>query len=144
MSNFAKPGYECRHNLIYWDDAPYLGFGAAAHSSAQGQGVWLRWSNTESIPEYLRKLRSGKLPTAETLHIDRREEMFEVIMLGLRKVRGVPRQTFLDRFGVFLEKAFPDAWLNVQSNGWWADDYARYALTEQGMDHLNTALCYFR
>lgn len=144
VSNFAKPGYECRHNLIYWDDTPYLGFGVAAHSSVRGEGEWLRWSNTESIPEYLRKLCRGRLPTAETLHIDRKEEMFEVIMLGLRKVRGIPRQAFLNRFGLPLEKAFPDAWLNVQANGWWAEDPARYALTEQGMDHLNTALCYFR
>ena len=144
VSNFARPGFECRHNLIYWDDAPYLGFGVAAHSSAPGAGEWLRWSNTESISEYLRKLRRGRLPTAETLHIDPREEMFEVVMLGLRKVKGIPRQAFLDRFGLPLEKAFPDAWLNVQANGWWSDDPARYALTEQGMDHLNTALCYFR
>lgn len=144
VSNFAQPGHECCHNLIYWDDAPYLGFGVAAHSSARGQGTWLRWSNTESIQEYLRKLRRNRLPTAETLRIDRREEMFEVVMLGLRKVRGIPRQAFLDRFGLPLEKVFPDAWLNVQANGWWAEDPARYALTEQGMDHLNTALCYFR
>ena len=144
VSNFAQPGFECKHNLIYWDDAPYLGFGVAAHSSARVEGEWLRWSNTESIPEYLRKLRRGKLPTAETLHIDRKEEMFEVIMLGLRKVKGIPRQAFLDRFGEPLEKVFPDAWLNVQANGWWADSPTHYALTEQGMDHLNTALCYFR
>ncbi len=144
VSNFAKPGFACKHNLIYWDDAPYLGFGVAAHSSAPGEGEWLRWSNTESIPEYLRKLKRGKLPTAETLHINPREEMFEVVMLGLRKVCGIPRQAFLDRFGLPLEKAFPDAWLNVQASGWWADDPARYALTDQGMDHLNTALCYFR
>lgn len=144
VSNFARPGFACRHNLIYWDDAPYLGFGVAAHSSARGEEEWLRWSNTESIPEYLRKLRRNRLPTAETLHIDGREEMFEMVMLGLRKVAGIPRQAFLDRFGVPLEKTFPDACLNVQANGWWVDDYDRYALTEQGMDHLNTALCYFR
>ena len=144
VSNFAKPHFECRHNLIYWDDAPYLGFGVAAHSSAQGQGEWLRWSNTESIQVYLRKLRRNRLPTADTLHIDRREEMFEVVMLGLRKVRGIPRRAFLDRFGISLEQAFPDAWMNVQSNGWWQDDPARYALTAQGMDYLNTALCYFK
>ena len=144
VSNFAKPGYACRHNLIYWNDEPYLGFGVAAHSSAKGEGEWLRWSNTESISAYLRKLKRGRLPTADTIHIDDREEMFEVIMLGLRKVRGIPRQAFLNRFGLPLEKAFPDAWLNVQANGWWADDDTRYALTEQGMDHLNTALCYFR
>ena len=144
VSNFAKPGCACRHNLIYWNDEPYLGFGVAAHSSARGEGEWLRWSNTESIPAYLRKLKRGKLPIAETLHIDRREEMFEVIMLGLRKVAGIPRQTFLDRFGLPLEKAYPDAWLNVQSNGWWLDSPTHYALTPQGMDHLNAALCYFR
>ena len=144
VSNFAKPGRECRHNLIYWNDEPYLGFGVAAHSSARGKGDWLRWSNTESIPTYLKKLQRGRLPTAETLHIDKKEEMFEVIMLGLRKVKGIPRQAFLDRFGLSMEKAFPEAWLTVQANGWWADDHARYALTPQGMDHLNTALCYFR
>lgn len=144
VSNFARPGYECRHNLIYWNDEPYLGFGVAAHSSARGQGEWLRWSNTDSIPEYLRKLKRGRLPTAETLHIDKKEEMFEVVMLGLRKVHGIPRQAFSERFGVPLEKAFPDAWLNVQASGWWQDDPTRYALTAQGMDYLNTALCYFR
>ena len=78
------------------------------------------------------------------MHIDRKEEMFEVIMLGLRKVKGIPRQAFLDRFGLTMKQAFPEAWLTVQANGWWADDHARYALTPQGMDHLNTALCYFR
>ena len=144
VSNFARPGYACRHNLIYWNDEPYLGFGVAAHSSAKGEGEWLRWSNTESIPEYLRKLRRGKLPTAETLHISKKEEMFELVMLGLRKVAGIPRGAFLDRFGLTMEQAFPDAWLNVQANGWWIDDHTRYALTPQGMDHLNTALCYFR
>ena len=144
VSNFAKPGYECRHNLIYWDDAPYLGFGVAAHSSSPGNGEWLRWSNTESIQEYLRKLRSGRLPTAETLHIDKKEEMFEVIMLGLRKVKGIPRPAFYDRFGMTLEKALPEAWLEIQSHGWWADDPCSYSLTEQGMDYLNTALCFFR
>lgn len=144
VSNFARPGYACRHNLIYWDDEPYLGFGVAAHSSARGKGEWLRWSNTESIPAYLKKLQRGRLPTAETLYIDRKEEMFEVVMLGLRKVAGIPRQAFLDRFGLTLEQAFPEAFLNVQSNGWWADGDERYALTPQGMDYLNTALCYFR
>ena len=70
--------------------------------------------------------------------------MFEVVMLGLRKVSGIPRQAFLDRFGMTLEKAFPEAFLNVQANGWWADSLTHYALTPQGMDQLNTALCYFR
>ena len=144
VSNFAKPGKECRHNLIYWNDEPYLGFGVAAHSSARGKGEWLRWANTESIPTYLKKLQRSKLPTAETFHVDRREEMFETVMLGLRKVQGIPKKAFLDRFGIPLEKAFPDAWLNVQSNGWWQDDLTHYALTAQGMDHLNAALCYFR
>jgi len=144
VSNFAQPGYECRHNLIYWNDEPYLGFGVAAHSSARGRGMWRRWSNVESIPTYLKRLQRGRLPTAETLRIDKKEEMFEVIMLGLRKVEGIPRQTFLDRFGLPLEQAFPEAFLEVQANGWWADSPARYALTKQGMDHLNTALCYFR
>ena len=67
-----------------------------------------------------------------------------MVMLGLRKVAGIPRQAFLDRFGMPLEKAFPDAFLNVQANGWWRDDFDCYALTAQGMDQLNTALCYFR
>lgn len=144
VSNFARPGYACRHNLIYWNDEPYLGFGVAAHSSAKGEGEWLRWSNTESIQTYLRKLKRNKLPAADILHINMKEEMFEVVMLGLRKVQGIPRQAFLDRFGMTLERAFPEAFLNVQSSGWWADSPTHYALTHQGMDQLNTALCCFR
>ncbi len=144
VSNFARPGYACRHNLIYWNDEPYLGFGVAAHSSAKGEGEWLRWSNTESIQTYLRKLKRNKLPAADILHINMKEEMFEVVMLGLRKVQGIPRQAFLDRFGMTLERAFPEAFLNVQSSGWWADSPTHYALTHQGMDQLNTVLCCFR
>ena len=80
----------------------------------------------------------------------------EILMDGIRETFHISPFLLLPPLIVILAIAFkipaipgitlgfPDAWLNVQSNGWWADDYARYALTEQGMDHLNTALCYFR
>ena len=56
VSNFAKPGYECRHNLIYWHNEPYLGIGVAAHSSMVEDGFWVRFSNESSIPAYFKKL----------------------------------------------------------------------------------------
>lgn len=144
VSNFAKPGYACRHNLSYWDHAPYLGFGVAAHSSAKGKGEWLRWSNTESIPSYIKKLQKDKLPRQETLHIDKKEEAFEVVMLGLRKVAGIDKKAFIDRFGLTMEQAFPEAYVDIQCRGWWKDTDTHYRLTPKGMDYLNTALCYFR
>jgi oxygen-independent coproporphyrinogen-3 oxidase len=80
ISNFAKPGYRCRHNLTYWEHGEYLGFGPSAHSFRSPR----RWWNVANIRTYLEKISAGEVPVAggETLGPD---ELFEEkVLLGLR------------------------------------------------------------
>jgi oxygen-independent coproporphyrinogen-3 oxidase len=76
ISNFARPGFESRHNLKYWRREPYLGFGADAHSF---DGAW-RWQNPESIEDYLRGSKPERTPADPTA---------ERFFLGLRLAEGI-------------------------------------------------------
>lgn len=145
VSNFAKPGYECRHNLIYWHNEPYLGLGVAAHSSMIEDGFWVRFSNESSIPAYLKKLEKGKLPRAERILTNTFEQMFESVMLGLRLVKGIDRKAFFDRFGCDVIETYREAYDKNDRFGFWdRSDPAYLRLTQTGMDHLDSVLRDFR
>lgn len=145
VSNFAKPGYECRHNLIYWHNEPYLGFGAAAHSSMVEDGFWVRFSNDASIPAYLKKLEKGKLPRAERIIVNTFEQMFESVMLGLRLTAGIDRAAFSARFGCDVIETYREAYDKNDRFGFWDhSDPAFLRLNRLGMDHLDSVLRDFR
>lgn len=144
VSNFAKQDSQCRHNLTYWNNKPYLGFGVAAHSSVPDGHIWVRYSNTESIPAYFRLLNKGRLPTAETLRINKAEQIFETVMLGLRKVDGIDKNAFIERFGIDIEDYYHDAIRIVGECGWWDESATHLRLNEKGMDMLNSVLVHFR
>lgn len=98
ISNYAKPGFECRHNVLYWRCDDWLGFGASAHSHIQGQ----RWWNRFAPDDYMRGVAGGDpVDGRESLGVDQR--LGETLAFGLRMVRGIPRQLFIERFG-------QDAW----------------------------------
>ncbi len=93
ISNFARPGWESRHNLKYWRLEPYVGFGADAHSFDAG----LRWQNVESPKEYVERSLAGQAPRSVSSPAVPREEKFFV---GLRLSEGVrPDEEDLSRFG---------------------------------------------
>lgn len=97
VSNFARPGRECRHNLNCWSMKEYLGFGAGAHSFFDG----VRYSNFDHIPEYIKGVEDGSaVETREKL--SKSELLEESIMLGLRKVEGVKLGFIKKHFGVDL------------------------------------------
>ena len=120
ISNFAKPGFECRHNLGYWRGSWYLGLGVAAASMMplppgrlrQGETLppenpcYLRWENIRDRKEYEARLRQDLLPIGEEHIIGRKEAMFETMMLGLRTTDGVGERDFESRFGVPLGRAY--------------------------------------
>lgn len=85
VSNYAKPGHECRHNLNYWKMNPYLGFGPSAHSF---DGEY-RFSDVGSLSEYTRRLKDNELPFSSCEEIS--PEMFrdEYLFLGLRTAEGI-------------------------------------------------------
>jgi len=98
--SFAREGFECQHNLGYWEGQDYIGLGPSAHSFVAGQ----RYSNAADVREYIDSLKNKRerpLIKDESSFEDR---MTEAIMLGLRTSRGIERSRFASRFGVELEK----------------------------------------
>lgn len=118
ISNWAQPGWQCRHNLTYWRNQPYLGFGAGAHGSAGG----LRVADVLRIKTYIERLQSnatipdGEIPnthfpvspaTVDQTRITRRVEMQETMLTGLRlTLEGVSDEGFYNRFGIPMRDVF--------------------------------------
>lgn len=103
VSNWAGPGRRCRHNLVYWHNEPYLGFGAGAHSSFGGRRFW----NVDHPREFVQRIEAGQSAIAGSEVIGRELEMGETLMLGLRLVEGVSLAHFESRFGVSLTDVYP-------------------------------------
>ncbi len=96
ISNFARPGHECRHNLNYWDNGPYMGLGVSAVSYLNG----FRYRNTESLEEYVGLTSKGQSPVTFTEHLDTEASFRETVILGLRTNRGISIERMQERFGI--------------------------------------------
>src|SRR6266853_2897805 len=94
ISNWALPGHQSRHNLTYWQNLPYLGMGAGAHSFYAGR----RFSNILDPQEYINLLKKQQRPEAVNEIIDRVQEMSETAFLALRTAQGLHLPTFEERF----------------------------------------------
>jgi oxygen-independent coproporphyrinogen-3 oxidase len=86
VSNWAKPGYECRHNLGYWERRPYLGLGAGAHSYRDAR----RWWNVRPPEDYLARVEAGELPEGGTEQLAASDAYLEEVFLRLRTLQGIP------------------------------------------------------
>ncbi|NOY05215.1 MAG: radical SAM family heme chaperone HemW [Chlorobi bacterium] len=94
VSNFARPGFECRHNLVYWNHEPYLGFGPSAHSFTDGKRTW----NVTSIDRYIGMVRTSGTARAGGERLTRDQLRTEHVYLGLRS-KGIDLEEFRARFG---------------------------------------------
>jgi len=97
ISNFAKPGYSCRHNINYWNHTHYLGFGPSAHSFWDKE----RWWNVSDIGTYVTQLETAAFPLGGGEHLTEAQMMEEALFLGLRS-GGVDLEHFRRRFGCDL------------------------------------------
>ncbi len=140
ISNYARPGYECRHNLGYWIRREYLGFGLGAASLFRGE----RFSNRSSLEEYLRKpgMRAG-----EPEGIAPEEAGSELVILGLRLIRGVSFREFRTLTGRELTDVYGEAIRKHENEGLLVqipeDGDIRLALTEKGLDLANYVMADF-
>lgn len=135
ISNFAKKGYESKHNMNCWNQKEYIGIGAAAHSYRD----ITRYSNTEKIEEYIRNVKNEKLERNRIIHeIQKEDDMKkEYMLLGLRKIDGVQISEFKAKFGdnpiyLFrneLKKLSDEKLINVDDNN--------IRLTNRGIDLAN-------
>ena len=144
ISNYAQTGYESSHNLNYWNNGEYLGLGLNSHSAMHIDGKWLRWANKSEFDEYLADIEDGKRPLAdEPQNIERAEEMFECVMLGLRKTAGITNAEFEERFGESLYTAFAKAIAQLDENGLLIKTPDGIKLNDRGLDIENLALMPF-
>lgn len=143
ISNYAKSGFECKHNLNYWNVGEYLGLGLNASSALKKDGKLLRFANSPVMSEYIADINNGVLPRRDIEEISTQEEMFEWAMLGLRKIEGVDRAAFYGRFGVDFETGFDKAVNRLKAMGWLETDERHIRLTRRGLDMQNSALMEF-
>ena len=105
ISNFAKKGYESKHNLNYWKRGEYIGFGVSASSFMRGK----RFTNTFDLDEYMKCVISGFYPAVTAEEVGENDAKFEFIMLALRTSQGVSMQAYKEKFGTSLAEDFPNA-----------------------------------
>ena len=139
ISNYARPGFECRHNIGYWRGTDYLGLGLGAASLIDG----CRFSNTADMKDYLALETGSSSWYSESERLSRESQMEEFMFLGLRMVRGVSEKEFYRKFGEKIMAVYgevirknEDLGLLCRRNGW-------IYLTERGMDLANTVMCEF-
>ncbi|MBI2901413.1 MAG: radical SAM family heme chaperone HemW [Planctomycetes bacterium] len=124
LSNFAKPGFESRHNLGYWDGRPYLGFGPGAHSYVPHR----RWWNLSNVNRYL----DAADPVMGSEELTEGQRVLERIFLGLRRDVGVDLLAFQEEFGVGLLTRFRPQVAELGALGLVEVEEGRFRLTRKG------------
>ena len=136
VSNFARDGRECRHNIVYWECEPYLGIGLGAHSDMDSR----RFYNPEDWEAYMRLAQSGLTAREQEGESTPRERMFERMMMGLRMTDGVDAARFEREFGISPEQAWPAQTARFIRNGLLTRAGSRLRLTRRGMQVMNSVL----
>lgn len=134
ISNFARPYKRSMHNLIYWQNKPYLGIGAGAYSFIKGY----RYMNYESPARYTKEMMSGKLPVDNGEKLSLRKRMIETIILGLRTKDGVGYQKFKIRFKVDINNVFHKQISKLINLRLLQKDDFKIKLTKRGIFLANT------
>ena len=133
ISNYAKEGYECQHNLGYWERKEYLGLGLGASSLIEET----RFHNIDEMEEYLRDANNPILLRREQEKLDRQEQMEEFIFLGLRKIRGIQEEKFAEMFGEDIWDCYGKNLERVIKEGLLEREEGVLRLTRKGIDVSN-------
>lgn len=132
ISNYAKAGEECRHNLRYWRMGEYLGFGVAAHSYFGG----VRYGNGKDLEKYM---QSTDLVPEAFDRLSAEDERFEYIMLALRLAQGLTEEDFCARFGVDFWEIYGEKMQKYVDCGYAVRENGRIFLTDAGL-YLENAI----
>ncbi len=128
ISNFTKPGFESRHNLMYWDNVEYYGVGAGASGYLDG----IRYRNRGPIQHYLKGVSEGNARLSEEV-LSKNEMMEEELFLGLRKKEGVSIGKFEQKFGTSFEKHYGQIVQELQSDGLLKENNGFIQMTKKGL-----------
>lgn len=135
ISNYARSGFECRHNIGCWTRENYLGLGIGAASLIEN----VRFSNTASLSEYLNQ----PFHTVNTEVLSKEDRMEEFMFLGLRLIRGVSAADFHNQFGQAIEEVYGAVIREFTGKGLLQTEGNRIALTKKGLNLANTVFAAF-
>jgi oxygen-independent coproporphyrinogen-3 oxidase len=139
ISNFARGGHASRHNLKYWSDAQYAGFGLGSHGYVSGE----RRANRKDLDTYLRDVASGRDPLEWTDPWDPERRLQEALFLGLRLVEGLDLATVSRRYGIDPEERYRAAWERARDAGILEREGSRVRLTPFGRLRSNELFAEF-
>ena len=139
ISNFAKDGKECIHNIGYWKRVPYLGVGLGAASLVDE----VRYSNERNLLKYIERLESDESPRVEEIELSKRDAISEYMYLGLRMNQGINRRDFYETFGNTVEGLYDKVIKKNEKLGLLKVAEGRIFLTEKGMDVANRVMAEF-
>lgn len=146
ISNFAIEGFESRHNLGYWSDVKYLGFGAGSHSYLNISSKYpfgVRLSNIQNVKKYIDRIKSGvNIKEIEEI-LSQKSAMEEFCFLALRKVEGISLRSFKDKFGMDIENIYADVIGKLKREGLIEVSDESIKLNERGMKYGNHAFAEF-
>ncbi|HEL0143842.1 TPA: oxygen-independent coproporphyrinogen III oxidase [Streptococcus equi subsp. zooepidemicus] len=128
ISNFTKPGFESRHNLMYWNNDEYFGCGAGASGYLNG----IRYRNRVPIQHYLKAVADGNARLSEEV-LTKEEMMEEELFLGLRKKSGVSVSRFQEKFGLSFESRYGSVVRELQAQGLLVKDKDFVRMTKKGL-----------
>ena len=135
ISNFAKKGYFSRHNLNYWDNNSYYGFGVAAHGYKDG----VRHFNTSSLDEYIENPIKHKFEHT----LNEQEKLEEAIFLGFRELRGIDISKINSKYGIDFEDKYKDVLKKYENYGYLERTDVGYKLSDSGILVSNVILAEF-
>ena len=149
ISNYAREGRECIHNLGYWEGIPYLGLGLGASSywkeksSQDGEDRFLRFSNERDLNRYLENPFQPFDQREDYMELSREDRMAEFMFLGLRKMEGIDPEAFGREFGCGLEDIYGKPIRKFLDLGLLSVKEGRLALTKKGINVSNQIFCEF-
>ena len=139
ISNYAKKGRECRHNVGYWIRQDYLGFGLGA-SSLYGKE---RFANTQDMKKYLENSRTPEKIREKEPPLTREDEMAEFMFLGLRMTRGISKAEFERQFGSEIDAIYGDVLRKYKSMGLLLEEKGKIFLSREGIHVSNSVMADF-
>jgi oxygen-independent coproporphyrinogen-3 oxidase len=128
ISNWARPAFECRHNLKYWTGVPYRGFGVGAHSFSNTRRFW----NTASLKEYAEQIDLGKLPIGGAEELTREMRIEEAFLIGLRRTSGFDVWSVARELDIKYPQKWFDRVCDMEDAGWIQFDGKFLKLTPAG------------
>lgn len=139
ISNFAKPGYECVHNMAYWTFKEYIGFGAGAHSFYDNK----RTENESLIEKYITQINRGHFAYSEKHSLAKKDQMTDYIITGMRLIKGIDKKRFFEQFGISINELFTPNVMEYIKMGLLDDSEDNLKFTLKGFDLSNLVLTEF-